>query len=374
MSSLERSTSTDLRYFLILKDILVLSGLGIAGGFVAYNTGIAPGYFLTALIGVIISLAIISSMTLDISDLSLTPVELRVSRSKKVEVAINLKVNQPRIFKLLGLSALASLKLLNGDLSWDLKDTLQRGDTFSFTLKLSLDQVKVYEKLMLQLSLSSNLGILVKTLRRELDVRWVSYPRELRMGILNEVTMMRRTHLLTRRGRKGDELSGIREFQEGDNLKDISWKHTARYGKLMVGLWFKADENILIIPLLSPLDLEPLLGSKGRPLDDLLELTYSLISSLSNEDQGFALLLPDEGGYKLINSREEARDGLTRFGTEPRLISLEDLPNDILSDKWVILVRVAKGELKSPELRGIRGLDVSLDKRDGELKVKLRDL
>ena len=374
MSSLERSTSTDLRYLLILKDILVLTGLGIAGGFVAYNTGIASVYFLTALTAVIISLAIVSSILLDISDLSLTPVELRVSRSKKVEVTVNLKVSQPSILKLLGLSALASLKPLNGDLSWDLKDLLQRGDTFSFTFKLSLDQVKVYEKLILQISLSSNLGILVKTLRRELDVRWVSYPRELRMGILNEVTMMRRTHLLTRKGRKGDELSGIREFQEGDNVKDISWKHTARYGKLMVGLWSKGDENILIIPLLSPLDLETSLGSKERPLDDLLELTYSLISSLSNEDQGFSLLLPDENSYKLVNSREEARDGLTRLGTEPRLISLEDLPTDILSDKWVILVRVAKEELKSPELRGIRGLDVSLDKRVGELEVKLRDL
>lgn len=70
----------------------------------------------------------------------------------------------------------------------------------------------------------------------------------------------------SRRGEQGDEVFGVREYQQGDSPRKIAWRNTARTGELRIRMHVAAQERSSTILLL----VEP--GAKPATVDEAVEL------------------------------------------------------------------------------------------------------
>ncbi len=79
------------------------------------------------------------------------------------------------------------------------------------------------------------LGFFVKSVRWPQDVELIVYPRRVNVGVIRRTGLDRREAVSAPgRRRRGGEVEQLREFQPGDDRRDIHWKQTARQQRFIV--------------------------------------------------------------------------------------------------------------------------------------------
>jgi len=90
----------------------------------------------------------------------------------------------------------------------------------------------------------------------------------------------------SRRGEQGDEVFGVREYQQGDSPRKIAWRNTARTGELRIRMHVAAQERSSTILLL----VEP--GAKPETVDEAVELVAGSVRHILKGNGRVGVILP----------------------------------------------------------------------------------
>jgi len=288
-------------------------------GLVGYLGSIPAVYFLTLMTALFLLLSLHSVITLKIRGSELNPRTTLHPRFSKIETAIHLKIE--RILPFLGFEPNLKVNIISPWVQYKIKG---EGE-MKILLNIQPTQIGHWKVLEIILTISSPLNLFYKEIHLREPIDWKITPRYLRLSKVVEVIAYHRRGEIMRKGRKGDYLLGVREYREGDDIRDISWKHTARLGKYMVSVWTKPSEEILIIPIISQEDLEP--EGNDRPIDNISEVTFSIAHRLYQEDLPFKVLI----GNELISDIDILKE---------KLLLLSELPHQSppIMKGWKIIV------------------------------------
>ncbi len=165
------------------------------------------------------------------------------------------------------------------------------------------------------------LGTLLRVHAQAEPLRAVARPSETEVSVGDEVA---------RAKGEGIELAELRPFLEGDDLRRVNWRATARSGELVVNQ-FHPERNTAVLLLL---DVLTDMGSpRGAPLDECVRATAALAERyLARRDRvgllavggGLRWLRPGSGAtqvHRIVDTLLEVR-ALVPGGKEPRPLAI----------------------------------------------------
>ena len=126
----------------------------------------------------------------------------------------------------------------------------------------------------------------------------IAYPRNLQLDLSLNPRSQEQENTVTAGGREtksNGDLSGIREFNEYDTLRNVHWKLSARLSKMIVKTyWENSCQNIMVLADLFPYEEDRLLNR--RLTDGVVEVVLEVSAILA--EQGVHTLL----GYPAYDS------------------------------------------------------------------------
>lgn len=151
-----------------------------------------------------------------------------------------------------------------------------------------------------------------------------AYPRDLRLPLPLKSNPQEQENTVTAGGREtknGGDLSGIREFNEYDTLRNVHWKLSARLSKMIVKTyWENSCQNMMVLADLFPYEEDQLLNR--RLTDGVVEVVMEVTSLLAEQGVHIALGHPaqDQLLYlQNISSMEEQMEIAEAFAMAPMM-------------------------------------------------------
>lgn len=131
-----------------------------------------------------------------------------------------------------------------------------------------------------------------------------AYPRDLHLALPLNPSAQEQENTVTAGGRetKNDgDLSGIREFNENDSLRNVHWKLSARLSKMIVKTyWENSCQNIMVLADLFPYEEDLLLNR--RLTDGVVEAVLEVSSLLAEQGVHISLGYPTNDGLLQMQS------------------------------------------------------------------------
>ena len=134
-----------------------------------------------------------------------------------------------------------------------------------------------------------------------------------------------------------DEMQGIREFQPGDKLKDIDWKATSRFQKIMTKLFEKKELLDTVVLIDCSHSMRRYSGSKSK-IDHSTNLAVSLTKILQSIRHPIGLIAFDE--YKIIKNINPTNNYNNIFE------NLTDLPSQIKTNAYTANKNLELNQIK----------------------------
>jgi uncharacterized protein (DUF58 family) len=267
---------------------------------------------------------------------------------------------------------------------------LRRGESCAFDITLRGERWGAYSDARVRLRRYDRLRLVADEHEIELGkplrvyaeheaLRAVAGPRETEASVGDEVARARG---------EGIELAELRPFVEGDDLRRVNWRATARTGELVVNQ-LHPERNAAVVLLLDV--MTDFRSSRGGPLDDCVRAAGALAERyLARRDRvgllavggGLRWLRPASGGtqvHRIVDTLLEVRALVAGKEPRPLAIPLRTIPSKalVLAISPLLEDAIVRTML---ELRG-RGFDLAvvevpplahLELRGGEARLAAR--
>ncbi len=372
MVSEDRSSLSysDTRY-IIVKDLGLIVAFTLAMIVIGYNTGLVLPYYMVAFMLIYVLMGYLSVSNLKLS----VWLDKRAHKFHRYQNTV-LKL---RFYKR-GLMPVIVKLSSKWALSEPVTFMLIPSDEMEVELKVIPIKIGRYDKLPMRAVLMAPFGIIYRELVLVVDADVAVYPAQLRHSAISQVIVKPFKALSYMGARRGDEFVGIREYRDGDPVADISWKHTAKYRKLMVSRWARPIGKILIIPdIRADNFLE--MNSKGeRPLDLIFDATFSICNRLAQLEIPFELVVhSSDTELRSVGTLERVKEVILDIGSGEKKvmpnftglsIGPEDVPVFITYENYAEKERFTEilGKLATnPNLRIVR---LSGDFEDLEIELE----